>query len=224
MKKYVLITGASGQLAKSLIKKFNKKNYIVIGISKKKINDDKNIYINLDLLKKNAIKKLFDKLKEKNIFPNIIIHNLGGKVKNDLHPLSSKIIKESIHLNLGVSVDLNSKFMEEALKNNLRLNIIHISSDASETGQSSPAYAASKSAINAYVKSTARMYIKKKIYLCAVLPTKFTSSKKQRVNLDLFPLDRLLHTSEVSKFIINIVLVNNPSISGSLFTLDASKI
>lgn len=224
MKKYVLITGASGQLAKSLIKKFNKKNYTVIGISKKKINDDKNIYIKLDLLKKNAIEKLFNKLKEKNIFPNIIIHNLGGKVKNDLHPLSSKTIKESIHLNLGVSVDLNSKLMEEALKSDLKLNIIHISSDASLTGQSSPAYAASKSAINAYVKSTARMYIKNKIYLCAVLPTKFTSSKKQGVNLDLFPLDRLLHTNEVSKFIINIALVNNPSVSGSLFTLDASKI
>ena len=225
MKNYVLLTGASSNLAKKLIKDFNKKGYLVIGISRKEIQDNKNFFISLDLMQKGSLKLLIEKLKEKEIFPNIIIHNLGGKVKNDTHPLNSKILKDSLRLNLGIAVDINSYFIKEAIKKQAKLNIIHISSDSSINGLASPAYVASKSAINAYVKSTARNYIKNGINLCSILPSRFTENMENTNNnlLDLFPLNRYLKTSEISDFIVQISTLDNICYSGSNIVLDGCK-
>ncbi|MFV0563567.1 SDR family NAD(P)-dependent oxidoreductase [Malaciobacter mytili] len=225
MKKYVLLTGASSNLAKELIKDFNEKNYTVIGISRKEIQDDNNIFISLDLMQKGSLKLLRKKLKEKNIFPNIIVHNLGGKIENDTHPLKAKVLKKSLKLNLGIAVEINSYFIQKAIKKAIKLNIIHISSDSSINGLASPAYVASKSAINAYVKSTARNYIKNAITLCSILPSRFTENMQSTNNnlLDLFPLNRYLKTSEISNFIVHIATLDNICYSGSNIVLDGCK-
>lgn len=225
MKKYVLLTGASSNLAQNLIKDFNKKGYVVIGVSRKKLQDNKNIFISLDLMKKKSLKVLVEKLKEKKIFPNIIIHNMGGKVENDIHPLNSKVLKKSLRLNLGIAVDLNSYFIEESIKKDSKLRIIHISSDSAINGLASPAYVSSKSAINAYVKSTARHYINYGINLCSILPSRFSEDMTNTNNnlLDLFPLDRYLKTSEISEYIVNIGTLDNICYSGSNIVLDGCK-
>lgn len=223
MKEYVLLTGAGGTLAKELIKDLNKKNCTVIGVSSQVITDDKNIYINLNLMDNGSVKELFEVLKKKELFPNKIIHNLGGKIKGDEHPLSYDVLESTLKLNLGIAVEINSYFINKALEKDKKLNILHVSSDCALNGKASPAYSSIKSAINAYVKSTARKYILNNIILCSVLPGKFCKDIEcVDNNMDL-PLGRYLKASEISSFIVDIISSNNVIYTGNTFLIDGSK-
>lgn len=185
-----------------------------------------------DLMDANFLKKLLDDFRERNIKPDIIIHSLGGKVQGDKQPLSPEILDESIRFNLGVATQINSHCLPDMLASGNGC-IVHVSSDASLTGDAAPGYVAAKAAINAYVKSCARFYAKHKILICAVLPGIFEhegsvwSQKKVSdpqhyyKKLDATALGRFPHSSEIAQVVGEIVNGQNMVYAGSLIELSA---
>ena len=109
--------------------------------------------------------------------------------------------------------------------------IVHVSSDASLTGDAAPGYVAAKAAINAYVKSCARFYAKHQILICAVLPGIFEHENSvwtlkkaydpvyYQKRLESMPLGRFLTAAELAEVIADIVSKQNMVYSGSLIDL-----
>lgn len=167
--------------------------------------------------------------------PQIIIHALGGKIPGDEFPLQLDILIRSVQFNLGVAAALNAHYLPLMQKENSG-RIIHIGSDASDTGRSAPGYAAAKAAINAYVKSTARFYAKDKVMFCAVLPGIFTypgdndwDTKRMleptyyKKRLSEQPLGRFLAVDEIAEAIAVIADSDSLAYSGSLIKLTGAS-
>jgi 3-oxoacyl-[acyl-carrier protein] reductase len=240
VKQAVLITGSSSGLGLTLARLFDRRGLEVIltGRSKKKLEsaalslsseNEHHIFCG-DLTKRPVLDKLFETLKEKKLLPDVVIHNLGGKVSGDAHPLSEDALQRSMQLNLDVAVDINAYYLPKMLERGSG-RIIHISSDASLSGQSAPGYAAAKAAVNGYVKSTARFYAKHNIMICAILPGVFEHensawSKKKttdpacyRNKVAMMPLLRFGDSAEMASMILEVACSQSMMCAGSLIQL-----
>lgn len=237
IKKFVLITGSSRGLGFELAKMLDKKGMKVILTGRSQVMLDNalkelsftkgHLSFCVDLTDENALQHFIRTLIDKDVVLLSIVHNLGGKVLGDSQPLSPTVMQQSMRLNLGVALTLNEVFIPKMLKQNYG-RIIHISSTASVTGQSAPGYAAAKAAINAYVKSTGRFYVKHNIMLCAVLPGAFEHegsewTQKKQLQPDYYqqkvqqmPLGRFAHPSEIACYIADLVCNDSIMCAGSL--------
>lgn len=236
VEKIALITGGTKGLGRKLAQLLSAINYKIIltgrsqhlleNVRKELMNADKHILVCGDLLNKNTLKNIYNLP----VLPSVMVHTIGGKIQGDEQPLSPEILQKSIDLNLGIAAHLNAHYLPLMQKARYG-RIVHIGSDASETGQSAPGYAASKAAINAYVKSTARFYAKNNIMICAVLPGNFEYLgnvwDEKKVNdpddyqkrLQKMPLGRFLFCEEVAELIFNIVNSDSMAYAGSLVKL-----
>lgn len=186
-----------------------------------------------DLTSNESLADMLSTLDAKDLTPDIIVHSLGGKIDGDKQPLHPEILDASIRLNLGVAAQINTHFLPR-MSTNKRGCIVHVSSDASISGEAAPGYSAAKAAINAYVKSTARYYSKNQVLICAVLPgifehvnsawtlKKATDPVYYQQKLERMPLGRFLSSTEVAEVICDIVFRQNMVYSGSLLDLACS--
>jgi len=234
--KIALITGCTRGLGLAVARLLAAQNYKIIltGRSqrmleiacKQLMNPENHVIFCGDLLEENTIRSLCDLP----FFPDVIVHSLGGKIEGDEQPLKDDILARSVALNLGVAASLNSHYLP-LMKQAARGRIIHISSDASETGRSAPGYVAAKAAINAYVKSTARFYAKYNIMMCAVLPSVFlypdsvwdtkrkTEPQCYEKRLQEQPLGRFLLVEEISQIIAEMASSNSMTYTGTMVKL-----
>jgi 3-oxoacyl-[acyl-carrier protein] reductase len=151
--KNVLITGASRGLGFDLTKKYLDYGANVISVSRsgiKKINS-KHIHLKLDLEKKYFKEKLLLFFKKKKTFPDILINNLGGDLKDKNPLMNYSSFEKILRLNFGIGVELVNLLSPYMKKKNYG-RICFISSISGLENQGSPAYCASKAAINAYVR------------------------------------------------------------------------
>ncbi|NIG99314.1 MAG: SDR family oxidoreductase [Buchnera aphidicola (Periphyllus acericola)] len=161
MTKKVLITGASQGIGKSILKKFLKKKYKIIGTSRnkygikkiKKIIKKNGQAIFLDVSNLNSINN-FLKFIKKNIGKiDILINNIGETSDNLITHMSNK------EWNYIINVNLNSIFYisKEIIKNMIKQRygrIINIGSVAGKIGNSGQTnYSASKAALIGFTKS-----------------------------------------------------------------------
>jgi len=238
--KTALITGSSQGLGLAVASAFDKRKIKVLltGRSYQKLercltdflHKDLHDPIACDLTDHTKLLQLLFQLDAKDIVPDIIIHNLGGKVDGDTQPLTANILQQSIKLNLGVAAQINEHFLPSMVRRG-HGRIIHVSSDASLTGQSAPGYAAAKAAVNGYVKSTARFYASHNIMICAVLPSviehedsawtekKLTQPEYYQKKIDAMPLGRFSFPFEIADVIADIACCSNMVYAGSLIEL-----
>ena len=186
----------------------------------------------IDLMTNNAVASLIYWIENKHIIPDVIIHNLGGKIDCDMQPLSIVALEQSLKLNLGIAAEINQYFLPKMVAKGAG-RVIHISSNASFSGNSAPGYVAAKAAINGYVKSTARFYAKHNIMICAILPgiidhdgsvwseKKRTQPEYYRKRISEMPLQRFNSPDEVATVIGDIVCSDNMIYAGSLIELAA---
>lgn|SRR3990167_4294910 len=238
--KIALITGSTQGLGLELAKSLNEHDIrlILTGRSQPKLEialnqlsqQKKHIALQCDLNNDEDLKNMIDALKTQAIYPNIIIHNLGQRLEDDKFPLGRDVLKNSIKFNLEIALELNNAFIPDMIKNKFG-RIIHISSDSSLTGKCSPAYAAAKSAVNAYVKSAARYYTKHNVMFCAILPGIFEHegsgwAKKKYEEPEVYqqrmlqmPLGRFAHPAEIASYITDLVCNKSIMSAGSLIEL-----
>ncbi len=187
--KKILITGATGGIGNTLVKKFNDLggNIIATGTNEEKLNDLKKNYknINIEKFKLNE----HDKIEE---FINKVDTNLGGLdilVNNagiNLDNLSIRLTEENwkkvIDINL-TSTFLMCKFAIKKMLKRKNGKIINITSIVGHTGNLGQAnYAASKAGIVAFSKSLAIEYAKKNININCVSPGFIKTEMTDNIN------------------------------------------
>lgn len=232
-----LITGSSRGIGFQIAKEFEKRNIctILTGRSQtrlnralEEINPEKNLAFSVDFSKENDVDTFLESLLKKQVIPNILVHNFGGRIEGDDFPINRKILKTSIEINLEVAIKITEKFLPFMIEKKFG-RIIHIGSDASLTGQASPAYVIAKSALNGYVKTSARYYAKNNIMLCAVLPgiiehedsewanKKIIHPEHYKKKLNQTSLGRFGKPEEIAGFVAELAVSDSMMCAGGLF-------
>jgi 3-oxoacyl-[acyl-carrier protein] reductase len=236
----VLVTGSASGLGFEIAEQLAQRGcqLLLTGRSLEKLqqaqkrlcNAERHIVFCGDLTQEDYLQHMMQEMVQRELIPDVMIHSLGGRVESDASPLTRDTLQRSMRLNLEVAVELNQFFISYLVKNKYG-RIIHISSDASLTGQSAPGYAAAKAAVNAYVKSTARFYAKDNVMICAVLPgilehessawaeKKHAQPEYYQKRVQQMPLGRFGSPEEVAPFVAELACSDSMMCAGSLIEL-----
>jgi short-subunit dehydrogenase len=236
----IFITGSSKGLGRQIAIDVSHAGFNIILNSRNKnnftdifesINQNIKVFIfEYDLTKKEVIEDLNEFLKKHNLSVTHIIHNLGGKVSKDFHPLNLEVLRNSIRLNLEISIEINNYLIPKMIENK-KGKIIHISSLSSIDGNASPAYSISKGALNTYIKNIARFYAKYNIMICGVIPPilehfgsewsnkKITEKEKYENKKETMPLKRFALPTEISPYIVALCHIDSMQSTGAIINL-----
>jgi len=174
-----LVTGAGRGIGRSTCIEFAKNNIQVIACSRSiknlnslkkqmdQINNKKNTIIKIDFEKKNQLKSFLKKIKI--LKPDIVVNNLGGSLGINDPLTSSNNWEKVIYYNLFVAIEIN-RHVIPYMKKKKWGRICHVSSISALENQGAPSYCASKSALNAYVRSVGRFVAKDNIVMTSVMP------------------------------------------------------
>jgi NAD(P)-dependent dehydrogenase (short-subunit alcohol dehydrogenase family) len=239
----VLLTGASKGLGFSIAEKLAHDGCRLILVARNKhaldaaagrlTNAPEHISLALDLTGSDSAESLAKSLAQMGVVPDVVVHNLGGKVDGDCHPLGIDILRKSMALNLEAAVNINNALIP-LMEQRGSGTIIHIGSDAAVTANASPAYSIAKAALSAYIVNIARNHIKDNIVICGVLPGPFEHPDsvwtKKKVSdpacystkVQSMPLGRFMNVEEVSEVVCLLCSVSSIAMSGSLLKINAS--
>ena len=175
--KKVIITGATGGIGNSLVKKFSENGSIVLatGTKEEKLNNLKNQFSNIHIKKfildehKN-IESFIESASNKLGGLDVIVNNAGITLDNISIRLTEENWKKVLDINL-TSTFLMCKFAIKKMLKNKSGKIINITSIVGHTGNLGQAnYSASKAGIVAFSKSLAIEYAKKNINVNCISP------------------------------------------------------
>jgi 3-oxoacyl-[acyl-carrier protein] reductase len=134
-----------------------------------KLGDGQHTSICMDLAQPGASQKLYDYLLEKDLIPEIMVHNLGGNL-NITDPFCTlEDWQKVMTANLYVPIDLNRLIIPHMIKKKWG-RICHISSVSALENHGPPSYCAAKAALTAYVRSLGRFVARDGIIMTSVLP------------------------------------------------------
>ncbi len=175
--KKVLITGATGGIGNSLVKKFNSLGSIVVatGTNQDKLNKLKEDYPEVDVKKfrleeHNKIEEFIDTIDKEVEGLDILVNNAGITIDNISIRLTEENWKKVLDINLTSSFLMCKYSIKKMLKKKSG-KIINITSIVGHTGNLGQAnYAASKAGVVAFSKSLAIEYAKKNININCVSP------------------------------------------------------
>ncbi len=187
--KKILITGATGGIGNSLIKKFNSLGSIIIatGTNEEKLNQLKKNYTNITVEKfkldeHDNIEGFLDKVNNEIGGLDILVNNAGITLDNLSIRLSEENWKKVLDINL-TSTFLMCKYAIKKMLKNKQGKIINITSIVGHTGNLGQAnYAASKAGIIAFSKSLAIEYAKKNININCVSPGFIKTDMTDKIN------------------------------------------
>ena len=189
--KKVLITGATGGIGNSIVKKFDELGAKIFasGTNEKKLDILKKDYPNIipgkfKLDDHDEIENFVDEAHKKLEGLDILVNNAGITLDNISIRLSQENWKKVLDINLTSSF-LMSKFAIKKMLKNKYGKIINITSIVGHTGNLGQAnYAASKAGITAFSKSLAIEYAKKNINVNCVSPGFIKSDMTDKINED----------------------------------------
>ena len=187
--KRVLITGATGGIGNSLVKKFNDlgSKIVATGTNENKLDSLQEKYPQI-LIEKfkldehEKIEKFIDLINEKLNGLDILINNAGITLDNISIRLTEENWKKVLDINLTSSFLMCKYAIKKMLKNKYG-KIINITSIVGHTGNLGQAnYAASKAGIIAFSKSLAIEYAKKNININCVSPGFIKTEMTDKIN------------------------------------------
>ena len=189
--KKILITGATGGIGKSLIKKFNDFGCSILatGTNEQKLNDIKKNYPNVivekfKLEEHDKIESFVEDIYKKLNGLDILVNNAGITLDNISIRLTEENWKKVLDINLTSTFLMCKYSIKKMLKNKIG-KIINITSIVGHTGNLGQAnYSASKAGIVAFSKSLAIEYAKKNININCVSPGFIKSEMTDKINDD----------------------------------------
>jgi 3-oxoacyl-[acyl-carrier protein] reductase len=187
--KKVLITGATGGIGHSIVKKFVENGSIVLatGTKEEKLNSLKNEFNNIIIEKfkldeHQKIEEFIEMANKKLNGFDILINNAGITLDNLSIRLSEENWKKVLDINL-TSTFLMCKFAIKKMLKTKYGKIINITSIVGHTGNLGQAnYSASKAGIVAFSKSLAIEYAKKNININCVSPGFIKTEMTDKIN------------------------------------------
>jgi len=175
--KKILITGATGGIGKSLVKKFVSLNGNVLatGTKTEKLDNLKKEFPNINVLKfdiseHSKVEEFIENVYSQLVGLDVLVNNAGVNMDNLSLRMKDEEWNKVIDINLGSTFLLCKYGIKKMLKNKYGrvVNITSIVGHTGNLGQSN--YAASKAGIIGMTKSLAIEYAKKNITLNCVSP------------------------------------------------------
>ncbi len=187
--KKILITGATGGIGNSLVKKFNdlELKIVATGTNEQKLEKLKKNFENIHTEKfkldeHSKIEEFIDKVDKKLDGIDILVNNAGINLDNLSIRLTEENWKKVLDINL-TSTFLMCKFVLKKFLKKRYGKIINITSIVGHTGNLGQAnYSASKAGIVAFSKSLAIEYAKKNININCVSPGFIRTDMTDNIN------------------------------------------
>ena len=187
--KKILITGATGGIGNSLVKKFNdlELKIVATGTNEQKLEKLKKNFENIHTEKfrldeHDKIEEFIDKVEKKLDGIDILVNNAGINLDNLSIRLTEENWKKVLDINL-TSTFLMCKFAIKKFLKKRYGKIINITSIVGHTGNLGQAnYSASKAGIVAFSKSLAIEYAKKNININCVSPGFIKTDMTDNIN------------------------------------------
>lgn len=180
MKKSYLIVGASSGIGKSCVNKLSEEadNLVIAARNKDKLNAIKkryegklNIYpVSYDVTDLEHINTIFEDCKVNGIKLDGMVYSAGMDGTWPIKVNNTFLMQEMMKVNCFAFVELAKNFYSKRFSKD-GASIVAISSIASLTNElGMSAYCASKAALNSYVKTMAKEFVRRRIRVNAVLP------------------------------------------------------
>ncbi|MBA1339156.1 MAG: 3-oxoacyl-[acyl-carrier protein] reductase [Pelagibacterales bacterium] len=187
--KKIIITGATGGIGHSLVKKFYENDSIVLatGTNEEKLNNIKKEFKNINVEKfkleeHQNIESFIETATKKLGGIDILINNAGISLDNISVRLTEENWKRVLDINLTATFLMCKYAIKKMLKNKYG-KIINITSIVGHTGNLGQAnYSASKAGIVAFSKSLALEYAKKNININCVSPGFIKTEMTDKIN------------------------------------------
>ena len=187
--KKVIITGATGGIGNSLIKKFHESGALILatGTKEEKLNKLKDNFSNIHVEKFNldnhqGIESFIESAYNKLNGLDVLINNAGITLDSLTIRLSEENWKKVLDINLTSTFLMCKSAIKKMLRNKYG-KIINITSIVGHTGNLGQAnYAASKAGIVAFSKSLAIEYAKKNININCVSPGFIKTDMTDKIN------------------------------------------
>ena len=189
--KKILITGATGGIGYSLVKKFNEldANILASGTNESKLSSLSKEFPKINVVKfkleeHNKVDAFIDQAFKKLDGLDILINNAGITLDNLSIRLTDEDWKKVLDINLTSSFLMCKHAIKKMLKKKYG-KIINITSIVGHTGNFGQAnYAASKAGIVAFSKSLALEYAKKKININCISPGFIKTDMTDKISED----------------------------------------
>ena len=227
--KNIIITGASGGIGNSIVKKLNDNgaNILATGTRIQKLDELKNKFNNIKILKfdisqNDKIEEFIDNAcKELDGSLDCIVNNAGVTQDNLAIRMSLAEWNKVIDINL-TSTFLMSKFAIKKMLKNKKGKIVNITSVVGHTGNLGQAnYTASKAGVVAMSKSLAIEYAKKNININCISPgfiktamTDKIDDKFKEVIVSKIPSARLGEPEDIANAVLFLASTHSDYING----------
>ena len=208
-KKNIFVSGASRGIGRDIAVSFAKNGFNVVGTSRNDFIFNENlknlIPIKLDITNRKDVQDCFEKLKQIDLLPNILINNAGITSDQLFIRMKDEDWDSVIETNLTGTFNLSKVFIKNMITNKSGriINISSISGLMGNPGQVN--YASSKAALSGFTKSLAKEVGSRNITVNSVAPgyieTDMTAFMEDGVKSSIIkniPLGRIGDVSDVS--------------------------
>lgn len=175
--KTILVTGASKGIGKSLVEVLSRYDCQIIATATKmesfsnyEITSGKIVFEAFDLNQESEIIDGIDRLKSKNLVPDIIINNAGVGIFKNFGDLTIGEINKLINVNFKAPVLISKSFLPAMLGKKFGMFVNIISVAAVENFHRSSIYGATKAALLETMKTIRKEYRNQGIKVLNILP------------------------------------------------------
>ena len=232
-KKIVFITGVSRGIGLEIAKCFSNNDYFVLGTSRSEFNlneelgSEKCLHLPLDVTDRDQAASSMEKLKDKNLTPNVLINNAGITKDQLFLRMKNEDWDEVIESNLTSVFNMSKLFIKSMVKNRSG-KIINISSVAGLMGNPGQVnYSASKAGLGGFTRALAKEVAPRNITVNCIAPgfietdmTDHFKDEELENILNQIPANKMGSPQHIADLALFLASVKGDYITGQTISVD----